>query len=176
VQGLGPTVRISLNDNLLRQGSPEEVKAVMGHELGHYVFNHIPKMIPVLALIILVLFGILAWAGAVAVRRRGAAWGISSLGDRTIIPVAAIVLSLFFLALTPVTNTMVRTSEQEADVFGLNAAREPDGFAAIAMKLSTYRKLEPGPWEERIFFDHPSGRTRATTAMQWKAENLEAAE
>ena len=60
----------------------------------------------------------------------------------------------------------------EADVFGLNAAREPDGFASVSMKLSEYRKINPGYWEEIIFFDHPSGHTRVLTAMKWKAENL----
>lgn len=64
----------------------------------------------------------------------------------------------------------------EADVFGLNAAREPDGFASVAMKLSEYRKISPGYWEEIIFFDHPSGRTRVHTAMKWKAENLDTQE
>ena len=67
----------------------------------------------------------------------------------------------------------MRTNEQEADLFGLNAARQPDGFAAIAMKLSEYRKIEPTPLEEIIFFDHPSGRTRVQSAMRWKAEHLD---
>jgi len=55
-------------------------------------------------------------------------------------------------------------------MFGLNAAREPDAFAKVAMKLSEYRKINPGPVEEMLFFDHPSGHTRVHTAMQWKAE------
>ena len=86
------------------------------------------------------------------------------------------VVSLLFVAYlfvcTPVLNTMTRTQEYEADVFGLNTARQPDGFAQIAIKLSEYRKLDPGKWEEMIFFDHPSGHTRIFTAMRWKAENL----
>ena len=57
-------------------------------------------------------------------------------------------------------------------MFGLNAAGEPDGFAEIALKLSEYRKLDPGPIEEWIFFDHPSGRARISMAMRWKAELL----
>ena len=60
-----------------------------------------------------------------------------------------------------------------ADIFGINAARQPDGFAQVSLKLSEYRKLEPGPLEELIFFDHPSGRTRIRTAMRWKAEHPE---
>jgi STE24 endopeptidase len=84
-------------------------------------------------------------------------------------------LSLFGALSTPVTNSIVRTNEAEADIFGLNAAREPDGFATIALKLSEYRKIDPTPVEEIIFFDHPSGRSRISMAMRWKAENLSAA-
>ena len=57
-------------------------------------------------------------------------------------------------------------------MFGLNTARQPDGFAESALLLGEYRKLEPGPIEEFIFFDHPSGHTRIYSAMRWKAENL----
>jgi STE24 endopeptidase len=65
----------------------------------------------------------------------------------------------------------VHQAEAEADAFGLNAAREPNGFAMSAMRLSTYRKLRPGPLEEVIFYDHPSGYTRVHNAMLWLAEN-----
>jgi len=90
-----------------------------------------------------------------------------------IVPVAALLLSAFMFLLTPVTNSFTRMQEAEADIFGLNASREPDGFAEAALKLGEYRKMQPGPLEELIFFDHPSGATRIRTAMQWKAENLE---
>ena len=62
-------------------------------------------------------------------------------------------------------------AEMEADIYGLNAGREPHGFASTAMRLSTYRKLEPSPLEEIVFFDHPSGLTRVRAAMTWFAEN-----
>jgi STE24 endopeptidase len=74
--------------------------------------------------------------------------------------------------MTPVVNNAIRLEEISADRFGLDAAREPDGFASTAMKLSEYRKIEPSPLEEAIFFDHPSGRTRVRTAMAWKAAHL----
>jgi STE24 endopeptidase len=63
--------------------------------------------------------------------------------------------------------------EVEADAFGLNAARAPDGFAQAALHLSEYRKMRPGPIEEFVFFDHPSGWNRIHRAMQWKAENID---
>ena len=87
------------------------------------------------------------------------------------LPLAALILSVIFFVLTPVTNTLSRTDEYEADIFGLNTSRQPDGFAEAALLLGEYRKLEPGPIEEFIFFDHPSGRTRIYSAMRWKAEN-----
>lgn len=57
-------------------------------------------------------------------------------------------------------------------IFGLNAARQPDGFAETALKLAEYRKLSPGPIEEFVFYDHPSGRNRILMAMRWKKEHL----
>lgn len=55
-------------------------------------------------------------------------------------------------------------------MFGLNAARRPEGFAEASLLLGEYREMRPGTWEERIIFDHPSGYTRISTAMRWKAE------
>ena len=74
--------------------------------------------------------------------------------------------------LTPVTNTMTGSMEAEADAFGLNAARQPDGFAEAAVQLSEYRRMHPRPVEEFVFFDHPSGWNRIHRAMVWKAEHL----
>jgi STE24 endopeptidase len=64
---------------------------------------------------------------------------------------------------------MVRVAENQADAFGLEAAKEPQGFASVAMRLSAYRKLEPAAIEELIFYDHPSGRVRVERAMRWMA-------
>ena len=172
VSGLGPTIRISLNDNLLKQGTPAEVRAVMGHELGHYVLNQAFSLMLGFGLIILLAYLAVAKLVPAMLRRWGARWGVVQVDDPAAVPVAFIVLTIYFLLATPFTNSLVRVHEQEADVFGLNVARAPDGFAKIAMKLSTYRKIEPSHWEEVIFFDHPSGRTRIETAMRWKAEHI----
>ena len=55
-------------------------------------------------------------------------------------------------------------------MFALNAAKQPEGFAEPSLLLVDYRKLHPGKLEEILFFDHPSGYTRISTAMRWKAE------
>ena len=172
VSGLGPTIRISLNDNLLNRTTPSETAAVMGHELGHYVLGHVWKSIIAFTAIFLLIFYIAYRAVPAIIARYGTKWGVRDVSDPAAIPVFFIVVSVISVFLTPVTNTLIRTNESEADVFGLNTAREPDGFAKTALALSEYRKLEPGPVEEFLFFDHPSGKTRIRMAMEWKAAHL----
>jgi STE24 endopeptidase len=172
VSGLGPTIRISLNDNLLNRSTPAEVKAVMGHEMGHYVLGHVWTLIFGFSAVILVGMLLLWWLTPRILARHGARWGIESVADPAVVPLLALIFTLFALAATPVFNTIVRTQETQADAFGLEAAREPDGFASTAMKLSEYRKIEPGPLEEFFFFDHPSGYNRVHRAMAWKARHL----
>ncbi|HEV2853902.1 MAG TPA: M48 family metallopeptidase [Thermoanaerobaculia bacterium] len=171
VAGMFGTTRIALNDNLLKRTSPAGVKAVMGHEMGHYVLNHIYKGIFYFGVVLTVGFAFLRWGFERATARWGERWGVRGVGDPAGLPLFAALLSVFFFVLTPLNNTYFRTGEAEADIFGLNAAREPDGFAEVALQLSEYRKLSPGPFEEWIFFDHPSGRNRILMAMRWKAEN-----
>jgi STE24 endopeptidase len=173
VSGFGKTMRITLNDNLLRRGSPEEIQAVMGHEMGHYVLNHVYKFIVYFLVLIVVWFAALQWAMTWSLQRWGEKWQIRGIGDTAVLPLVVLLSSLFFLVLTPVLNTMIRTQEYEADMYGLNASRQPDGFAQAAIHLSEYRKMSPGRIEEWIFFDHPSGRNRILAAMRWKAENLD---
>jgi STE24 endopeptidase len=172
VSGLGPTIRISLNDNLLNRTTLPETASVMGHELGHYVLGHMWILIPVFS----ILFGIAFWFASLvvpgAIRRWGAGWGVSGPTDLAAIPVYSMAVSIALLLMTPMIKSTVRINESAADAFGLEAAREPDGFAKTALMLSEYRKIEPSPIEELLFYDHPSGATRIRMAMAWKAKHL----
>jgi len=172
VSGFGKTMRISLNDNLLNNGTPEEVKAVMGHEIGHYVLGHVWRNVLALSFIMLIGFFVLSRMVPYLIRKYGEKWGVRSASDIAAIPIYGIVLTLYGLLATPFTNSLIRMNEIEADAFGLETAQEPDGFASVAMKLSAYRKIEPGALEEMIFFTHPSGANRVRRAMEWKAKNL----
>jgi STE24 endopeptidase len=140
--------------------------------MGHYVLNHIFELLLQIGLLIVVGFAFVRWAFDRVAARWGPRWGIRGIADVAGLPLLVLLLSVFFFVLTPVTNTMIRTQEVEADIFGLNAARQPDGEAEVALKLGEYRKLKPGPVEEFVFFDHPSGYSRILMAMRWKAENL----
>jgi len=176
VSGILGTTRIALNDNLLKQCTVPEIRAVMAHEMGHYVLNHGAKLLIYLGAFTLIGFGLTRILFDAAVRRWGDRWGVRSIADPAGLPLLAwIFCTLVFLA-TPLLNTIVRITEREADAFGINTAREPDGMAEVALKLGAYRKLNPSPLEEFIFYDHPSGRSRIRMAMDWKAANLPAGE
>jgi STE24 endopeptidase len=172
VSGFGNTMRITLNDNLLRRGSPEEIQAVTGHEMGHYVLNHIPKSILFFFVLIVASFLYLRWALQWTLARWGGRWGIRDIADPAVLPLVMLLTGILFFVLTPILNTQTRTQEKEADMYGLNASRQPDGFAQAAIHLGEYRKMRPNPLEEWIFFDHPSGYNRIHAAMVWKGENL----
>ncbi len=176
VSGFASTMRISLNDNLLNRCSLGEIETVMGHEIGHYVLNHVTKGILFFSLIIGVGFAFLRRGFDRGLALRGAAWGIGGPGDPAGLPLAAVLLSAYFAIAAPALNSFTRTMEAEADLFGINAAGQADGHAEAALKLGEYRKLDPSPLEELVFFDHPSGRSRILMAMRWKAEHLAEAE
>lgn len=171
VAGLGPTIRIALNDNLLNRTSPDEVAAVMGHEMGHYVLGHIWRLLLWFALAVLVIFFALSRLAPRLIARHPR-WGVRDVADPAGAPLLLAITSVLVALATPYISTVTRLSESEADHFGLDAARAPDGFATAAIRLSEYRKLEPGPVEEFVFFDHPSGATRVRMSMQWKKDNV----
>ncbi len=172
VSGALGSMRISLNDNLLNRCSLASVKAVMAHEMGHYVLNHVYKGMLELGLVLTFGFAFCAWGFNRVVARWGGAWGVRSIADPAGLPLIVLLMSTYMFIMTPVTNSIIRTEEIEADAFGLNAAGEPDGFAEVALMLSEYRKIHPGKWEEIVFYDHPSGYNRILMAMTWKAEHL----
>jgi len=174
VAGFLGTTRIALNDNLLKQCSLAEIRAVMAHEMGHYVLNHGTKLLTYSGLFILIGFALTRALFDEAVKRWGDRWRVRGIADPAGLPLLVLILSLLLFIATPFLNTVVRVTEREADAFGINTSREPDGMARVALKLGAYRKLDPTPLEEFIFFDHPSGRARIRMAMDWKAANLPA--
>ena len=175
VSGFAGTLRISLNDNLLKRCTLPEIETTMGHEMGHYVLNHAYKGLVMYGVVIVIGFAFLNWGINFALARWSENWGVRGIADVAVLPLAVIVFSVYMFLVTPVTNTIERNMEYEADLYGLNAAGQPDGEANVDMLLGEYRKLDPGPVEEFVFYDHPSGRTRITAAMRWKAEHPQSA-
>jgi STE24 endopeptidase len=176
VSGVAGSAQISLNDNLMNRALPEEVEAVLGHEMGHYVLNHVYKGVLALGVLVVIGFAFMSWAFGRVALKFGDRWGFRDVSDVAGLPLLVALFSVYVFVLTPVLNTVTRSMEAEADAFGLNAARQPDGAAQAALHLAEYRKMQPGAIEEVIFFDHPSGWNRIHRAMIWKAENFSAAD
>lgn len=172
VSGMFSTTRISLADTLLERASPAATRHVMGHEIGHYVLGHTYSILIMMTMMIVVMFAAVHFAfRALAKNER---WGIRDISDPAGLPLIMIILSVVGIFTAPLQRNIVYFHEQQADMFALNAAREPDGAAEAAVLLSEYRKMEPSALEEWFFYDHPSGWNRVHNAMVWKAHEIAA--
>ena len=172
VTGFAGTARISLNDNMLNKGTDNEIVAVLGHEMGHYVLHHFFIGIWEFGALIVGGFWLVKWAMDKLLLKYGDRWNAKSIQDIGSLPLLVFLFTFYFFILTPVSNTLVRICEIESDIYGLNAARQPDAFASFMIKSADNHKIAPGYWEEVFFYDHPCRKARILGAMRWKAENL----
>src|SRR5205823_8933685 len=120
VAGLLGTTRIALNDNLIKQCTVPEIRAVMAHEMGHYVLNHGAKLTTYFGVVALVGFGIARFIFDRALQRWGTRWDLRSISDPAAFPLLTLIFVTFAFLMTPVLNSIVRTTEREADQFGMN--------------------------------------------------------
>lgn len=168
VSGVGGSARIAVSDVALDRANLAEVRAVVGHEIGHYVLGHAPRTSLFMGIMMLI-----AFYAAHRLFEPVSAWlrphGIGGIADPAGIPILALIVSLFVLMSKPVFNTYSRIGEADADRYSLDHARDPDGLAAALIKTVEYRKASPGPVEEFIFHTHPSIENRVRMAMEWKA-------
>jgi STE24 endopeptidase len=170
VSGLFGTARIAVSDALLNQAGEAELRAVVGHEIGHYVLHHELWMALGYSALLTFSFWLLhrlhgPLARLLAPQRAG------PLSDPAGLPLLSIILTLSFLLLTPVTSGMTRLIENQADVYALEHAREPAGMAIALLRTADYRAADPGWLEEWLFYDHPSIARRIERAVQWQARN-----
>ncbi len=164
--GIGSTARIAVSDVAFKGSSLAEVRAVTGHEIGHYVLKH--SLWGVLMGTLMALLCFLAAERTyplVAGRLRLAA----AFADPAGLPALAVTVSLVGFLATPLLNTISRHFESQADQYSLDHVGEPDGLATALVKTADYRNPRPGRLEEVIFYNHPSVEGRVLTAMQWKA-------
>ncbi|MFZ6747722.1 M48 family metallopeptidase [Undibacterium sp. Ren11W] len=171
VSGIFGTAAVRLNDNLLKRTSQPEIEAVMGHELGHYVLNHVYHFLLSFGVLLVLGFAFVKTGYGWALQRWGQQWGIRDQADPVGLPLLVALFSLYLFVMTPVFNTVIRSSEVEADAFGINTSQQADGMAEAHLKLTEYRKANPGELEEFVFYDHPAPKKRIFMAMRWKAEH-----
>ena len=165
VAGLGASARIAISDVAFQGASLDEVKAVTGHEIGHYVLKHVWRSVIVLSLLAVVLFFI---ADRLYPRLARAFGSRAALSDPAGLPVLLFMLSLFGLLAQPVTNGLTRIGEIEADRYSLETVNLPDALASALVKTAEYRDPRPRPLQEVLFYTHPSVERRVRMAMEWK--------
>ena len=168
VSGLGSSARIAISDVALKSASLDEVKAVTGHEIGHYVSGHVWNLIGT-ATVLAMLFFYLANALFSKVSRSiGSA---SVIADPLGIPVLLLCVSFLALLAQPVINFVVRQGEIEADQYSYQSVNLPDAMATALVKTAEYRNPRPNAVQEFIFYSHPSVEKRVKAAMEWKAQH-----
>ncbi len=170
VTGLAGTMRIGISDVALKEATLPEVRAVVAHELGHYVSGDLPVLAAAFALLALLGFYAIDRIFDRAVVWCGASPGVS-LADPAGVPLLVLLISAWFTLCGPLTNALERRGEVAADAYSLQTAREPDGLATALLKSAKYRDPTPHPVTELLFHSHPSIAHRIHAAMVWKAAN-----
>ena len=173
VSGIGPSARIAISDVALKQASIAEVRAVTGHEAGHYKLGHVWRSVALLPVLAMLFFFLLNRLFAPAARLLGSD---ARLDEPRGLPVFAVVGSVLGLLVTPLTNTLTRIGETESDQYSLMTVNEPDALATALVKTAEYRYPRPSAWQEFLFYTHPSVEKRALMAMEWKAAHPKADE
>ncbi|KQZ64132.1 peptidase M48 [Sphingopyxis sp. Root1497] len=173
VSGLGHSARIAISDVALKGASLDEVRAVTGHEIGHYVLGQIWWMIAVFSLLAILLFFLADRLFLHFARLFGSD---ATIGDARGFPVLMFIVSLFGLLAQPVQNWVVRKGETEADLYSVQTVNLPDAMASALVKTAEYRNPRPNAVEEFLFYSHPSVERRVRAAMEWKAAHPPKAE
>lgn len=166
VSGLGPSARIAIADVALKEASLAEVRAVTGHEAGHYKLGHIWRYVAIFPLLAMLFFFLLDRLFAPAARILGSD---ATLDEPRGLPVFAVVGSVLGLIVTPITNTITRVGETEADIYSLETVNKPEALASALVKTAEYRYPRPSVLQEALFYTHPSVEKRVLRAMEWKA-------
>ena len=174
VTGIGSSKRIVVWDTTIAKMTTPEIVSVAGHEMGHYVLNHIPKALAIFSLGSLVLFylgyrsigWLLVW--------RGARWGIRATDDLASLPALLLLLSVFTFLLTPLTNAISRYFEHQADQYALEVTHglTPDSGQVAAQALQVLGEVDldypdPSRLDVLLTDDHPATRDRVRFALTY---------
>ena len=170
VAGIGGAARIAISDVALDEATLDEVKAVTGHEVGHYVLGHVWDGVLLTIIVVMASFFIADKVFNTVARLFGAR---EDIGDPTTLPVLLFLVGVIGMFTQPVTNTLSRMNEIEADYYSYEMVNLPYGMASALVKTAEYRNPRPGTLEEWLFYTHPSVERRVGAAMEWKAKQPE---
>lgn len=171
VAGIGPTARIAISDVALKEATLAEVKAVTGHEAGHYKLGHVWRYIWVFPLMAALVLWLIQRLFAPAARLLGSD---AQLHEPRGLPVFMALVSVITLLTSPFQVSLTRIGEAEADAYSLQTVNEPDALASALIKTAEYRYPRPSAVQETLFYTHPSVEKRVLRAMEWKAAHPKA--
>jgi STE24 endopeptidase len=172
VSGVFGSARIAISDVALKQASLDEVKAVTGHEIGHYVLGHVWRSVFIIVFIAMLGF----FLADRLFNRVAALFGSKAkVEDPEGLPILLLIVSVLGIFAQPVLNGVIRTGESEADAYSLRTVNLPDALAGALVKTAEYRYPRPSALQEAIFYSHPSVEKRVRRAMDWKSEQLKKA-
>ncbi len=174
VTGMSSTKRFVMWDTATDRLPDDEVMFVFGHESGHYVLNHIPKMLGITAIGMFFIFWICARASERMIRKFGTRWQVDSVASRAGFLTLIFSFSIANFLLTPAGNTMSRHFEHEADVYGQEAIHglvpDPQKTAVSGFNHLGEAWLDdpdPNPIVEFWDYNHPSVKNRANFAAHY---------
>ncbi len=167
VTGLGPTHRIVLWDNLVRSSPPDQVEAVVAHEIGHYVLGHRWRGLLWGVLGAGVILWLLSRVLPVLIERMQARCGLEGLGDLAALPLVALVLSVMLFLQSPAEAAISRCYEREADRYELRLTGNGKAAARQFIRFVRQDYADPDPPAIALFwfYTHPPIRERVATAL-----------
>ena len=174
VTGIGATKRVVVWDNTVQDMTTPEILFVFGHEMGHYVLNHIYKGLAFFAAMSFLGF----WAGKriteVLLSRLGAKWRIRGIDDLASLPAFVLVLAILMLISEPVGNAFSRHLEHQADIYALEVthgvfSNNRQVAASSFQKLGEKSYDYPAPNRFLVMwaYDHPTIQQRIRFALQY---------
>jgi STE24 endopeptidase len=173
VSGIGSSARIAISDIALKEANLDEVKAVTGHEIGHYVSGHIWWVVFLLSSEVVIAFLLADKLFKPVARVFGADEDIQNPAS---VPILILLVGVLLTLFEPINNSLTRMNEADADRYSLETVGLPDGLASALVKTAEYRDPRPGQLQELLFYTHPSVERRVRMAMEWKREQLAHAE
>ena len=174
VTGLGSSKRIVVWNTTIAKMNTPQIVFVAGHEMGHYVLNHVWKGLAFAAVFLFVIF----WLGAQTIggvlARSGAKWGIRGLDDWASFPALMLLLTIFSFIASPIFNVYSRHVEHQADQYGLEVTHglTPDSSQVAAQSFQVLGEVnlsdpDPIPLDVWLFYSHPPISDRVNFALTY---------
>ena len=174
VTGFGPSKRVVVWDTTIQKASTPETLFVFGHEMGHYVLNHVVIGLTLAAVGLFIGLFLLYCLSGWFLNKFGGRWHIRELGDWAALPMIFLIFGILNFISQPIGATVGRQIEHNADIYGLEVTHDinanPQESAAHAFQVLGELSLSyphPSPLVVFWYYDHPSIPDRVRFAHQY---------